>query len=755
MLKKLRQKIESINWEDAAELSWWVKFVRRQVKLYFYIIRELVHDRCLQQAAALTFTTLLSLVPLFAVAFSLYRSFAGMEGLADRAQNAVFQYMLARPLLEGMPGQEAEVGEMVEPVETMSGPELLGAAWERAERGEGPASFRLYTAALEAEADPERVRDGLSMVRLSAASTARRFLGGLSPEVRRLYFGAAGIPPPAEAGRPGAVPPQTDKAMELFRAGQYSEALSALESAEQEGAAAEETRARAARIYRSWAEALVQQGKLIEAAEHYEAALKNWTDVLVLKSLDGEPARLAVEKRRELRGELGDLLLRLGKEKADLYESLKEGERTAPRKALREALEDLEKAALLLDRSSEPNTALAELLWEESGRQQEARHHYKLALRKEGGTAARGLSLAAADYIRRFVDKVGRARIGIVATLFLIVAATSLLNTTEKTLNHIWKVSERRPFWIRFTSFWTLICLGPVLIGTAIWVQEKLGGYVTVTFTRMPVLGAAVRGLMAVGQYVVPFLMTWLLLLALYKFLPHTRVQFRSAAWGAALGAVLVELARPMFALYVVHAVKYQRIYGSLGVIPIFLLWLWLLWVIVLFGAEVAFTMQNLSLLRYHDKLRRLSDAFVDRHLAARIMMYVSREFWETGEPVTAGRLGEILQITPEEAADAANRLVNLGLLTPVGDQRDQFHPARDLSRLRLSDVLNITERFGVESRSSLPENQPYEEKLEAAFREASRAEEEALAGRTFRDLLEECEQERDKWPHRRTEEGS
>ena len=89
MFGRLKEWAESVRWEDATELSWWVKLVRSQARLYFYILRELVRDRCLQQAAALTFTTLLSLVPLLAVAFSLYRSFAGIEGVADRAQDAI------------------------------------------------------------------------------------------------------------------------------------------------------------------------------------------------------------------------------------------------------------------------------------------------------------------------------------------------------------------------------------------------------------------------------------------------------------------------------------------------------------------------------------------------------------------------------------------------------------------------------------------------------------------------------------------
>ncbi|MCK4374611.1 MAG: YihY/virulence factor BrkB family protein, partial [Candidatus Brocadiae bacterium] len=290
---------------------------------------------------------------------------------------------------------------------------------------------------------------------------------------------------------------------------------------------------------------------------------------------------------------------------------------------------------------------------------------------------------------------------------------------------------------------------GPLLIGTTIWVQDRLGRYVALAFGQMPVLGGIIKAATVAGQFVLPFLTTWLVLMAVYKFLPHTRVRFGSAAWGAFLASLLLHGARPLFSLYVLKAVKYERIYGSLGAVPIFLLWIWLLWIIVLFGAEVCFTIQNVGLLRYRDKLHRLSSIFIDRCLAARIMMYVAREFWETGKPATANRLAEILQTTTEEAVDAAGRLVRLGLLTPVGEQRDAFHPARDLSKLKLSEVLGITDRFRDESRSARPEDKPYEDRLERAFRLAIESQDKALQDMTFRDLLQQCEEERNKWPRR------
>lgn len=171
-----------------------------------------------------------------------------------------------------------------------------------------------------------------------------------------------------------------------------------------------------------------------------------------------------------------------------------------------------------------------------------------------------------------------------------------------------------------------------------------------------------------------------------------------------------------------------------------FLLWIWLPWMIVLFGAEVAFTSQHVGLLGCRDKLQRLSNFFIDGRLAARVMMHVAREFRQTGKPVSGDQLAEILEVVPEEAVDAARRLVRLGLLTPVGDDEDEFHPARDLSKLELSEVLSIADRFRDVSRSKHDADAAYEGRLEQAFGGAREGQNCALSGLTFRDLLLECE---------------
>jgi YihY family inner membrane protein len=745
LLKKIRQLVDDIRWDEAASARWWVTLARRQVRLYIYIARETVQDRCLRQAAALTFTTLLSLVPLFAVAFSVFRGFEAFEGLEQRAQRAIFETMLAAPLMGG--GAErtdwnVASDEMPDlPPEEVTAEEILAQAEDLPRQSKARQAARLYLEALRRGADPAEVRNALSTLYFGSPASTRRLVGSISEDLEREYANAARVPDTSPKAQPWKGYQHYSEALSLQDHLNYEAALEQLRKAEAEGFLRIKTRMALAEIRRIQAQKHRKEGRHREASTLYQTAARLTTDALFLSrpTAQNKVLRRVIDEHNGLLRELGEVFLALGHQKFDLYQKLKEKTSEDPSETIEEAIDILRKASRQLEHTPEAHATLADALWAK-GDVEEARRQYKLAAESSRTGAARGFSLAVADYIRRLVDRASSAGLGILGVIVLIGAATSLFSTVEKTLNGIWQVSQKRPLWIKFTAFCTLIWLGPAMIAVSILVREKLGQQAAATFIGIPGLETLFRFIAAMGNYVLPLVTVWLVLLAIYKFIPHTTVHFGPAAWGAFVGAVLVQIARPGFGLYVNNAIKYEKIYGSLGAIPIFLLWLWLLWVLVLFGAEVAFTVQNIGLLRFRERLHRLSGLFIDRYLAARIMMYVAREFWRNSQPMTVEKLAEILQMPPEEAANSAHRLVKLGLLTPVGEEQDQFHPARDLSQLTLMDVLSITDRFRWDSRSRRDEDSVWENKLEEVFDSAIEAQEEALRDMTFRDLMAECE---------------
>jgi len=743
MWQRLRNFIEERHWERAADPSSWAAFFQRWVRITFYVLREFTHNRCLQQAAALTFTTLVSLVPLLAVAFSFFGSFPAFQGLEERTEQAIFETILATPLVEGLSagGRESVEAPAESQLAEQTPEELLRLADGLPRYSGAEKAMRLYLAAWERGAPVERIRRGISELHFRRDTTFEDVRAAAGDRRLKEYRRAA---LPADLTEE-----QSRQGREAYREGvalgqreQYAEALAALQEAEQRGYSFINTRRLAAELQMRFAQGVAQSGDLARALDLCGQALAGSTDVLLLEgaALTDRIRRETIALHNKALSRYGEMLLALGERQLEAHgENAGEQPANVAPSAIGDAIKNLRKAALVLEHDSDPHVKLGAAL-RAAGRTEEADQEYELAATKIKGAAARGFSVAAAEYLHDFIQQVGRAEIGVLGVVFLLVTSISLLNTIEKTFNQIWNVSEKRPFWIKFTSYCTLLWLGPMLIGISILLSEKFSQWLEVTVDYQTAAGKVLTLFMAASGRLLPFITVALALLALYAFIPHTRVRPSSALWGALAAGVLIQLARPLFGIYIGYAVTYQKVYGSLAVIPVFLLWLWLLWLIVLLGAEIAFTAQNLSLLRYHDKLKRLSDLFIDRFLAARIMMYVGREFYNAGRPITVDDLAQTLQITAEEAADAARRLARLGLLTPVGAELSGYHPGKDLSALTLNEILSISDHFCDDSRSARPEDKRYEEQLEKVFRTARDSQREALGGRSLREFLQECE---------------
>ena len=170
-----------------------------------------------------------------------------------------------------------------------------------------------------------------------------------------------------------------------------------------------------------------------------------------------------------------------------------------------------------------------------------------------------------------------------ISILIMLFSALSMMISIEDRLNRIWRVHQPRRWGSRLLLYWAALTLGPILVG---------GGIAATSYvTAMPLLNVASDQIHTIGSSLLttlPFLVTFFTLWLMYAVIPNARVSRRDAAIGALLGAVLFEIARWGFAQFVGHANNYQQIYGKLAIIPIFLLWIYLSWVIVILAASIA-----------------------------------------------------------------------------------------------------------------------------------------------------------------------
>jgi len=182
-------------------------------------------------------------------------------------------------------------------------------------------------------------------------------------------------------------------------------------------------------------------------------------------------------------------------------------------------------------------------------------------------------------YLIRFVENAtNMTSLGLVA-LFLV--ALLLISSIDHTLNHIWRVRKNRRQLFSFSIYGVVLTLGPVLIGTSLLTTSYL--FSLTGFEENTQL--AVRKLFLAF---LPYLASFSSFLLIYLLVPHTRVHFWSALSGAMIASVLFEISKSAFAFYFIHFPVYKDIYGALAIIPLLFVWVFISWVVILVGAQVA-----------------------------------------------------------------------------------------------------------------------------------------------------------------------
>ena len=162
---------------------------------------------------------------------------------------------------------------------------------------------------------------------------------------------------------------------------------------------------------------------------------------------------------------------------------------------------------------------------------------------------------------------------------FLAAVSLLLIRNVDATLNRIWRIKKKRPMMISFAVYWMVLSLGPVLLGASIGVTSYIVSLVSFADQGIPGFSGFLLKLL-------PYIISMIGFIMLYTLVPNTRVPFRAAIPGALFAAMLFELTKKGFALYISHFPSYEVIYGALATIPILFVWVYLSWVVVLLGAE-------------------------------------------------------------------------------------------------------------------------------------------------------------------------
>lgn len=199
------------------------------------------------------------------------------------------------------------------------------------------------------------------------------------------------------------------------------------------------------------------------------------------------------------------------------------------------------------------------------------------------------------NYLEQFIANT--KKMTFVGIIGLIVTSLLLINSINNALNRIWRTKRKRSFMYNLTMYWTILTLGPILAGSSVAVSSYI--------FSLKWLSTAASGdlLLSTLPFIISIVGFWLL----YSIIPTESIPFKEAAIGALVAAILFEIGKRAFALYVTSFPTYQLIYGVVSSIPIMLVWIYCSWCIVLFGAEFAATLTDFNkqrkvLLKYSPK---------------------------------------------------------------------------------------------------------------------------------------------------------
>jgi YihY family inner membrane protein len=298
-------------------------------------------------------------------------------------------------------------------------------------------------------------------------------------------------------------------------------------------------------------------------------------------------------------------------------------------------------------------------------------------------------------YVERFKKEAGSGTRG--GFLILMITSVFLINGLEMIFNNVWHIRRNRPAAWRILSYTAMTVLIPLLFGLSIYmtaqvqvasVERALSD--SLVFKHIPLFRPTWGLIKDLG---IPIATVWVLFLAMYKFLPNTKVETSSALVGSLAAAVLFESAKWGFSFFTARMVESRQIYwGPIGIFIVFLVWVYLIWYIVLFCAQLTYVIQN-----YRYVLRTTSDLkgrFGNAYLACRLMLEIGKRHYAGEQVPTVRELAAQLRIEVPRIQGILASLTDANLVilgatnTRNSDYEEIYVPGRDLGAITVSEVV-------------------------------------------------------------------
>jgi len=271
------------------------------------------------------------------------------------------------------------------------------------------------------------------------------------------------------------------------------------------------------------------------------------------------------------------------------------------------------------------------------------------------------------QYLSEFSNQARKLSVAGVA--IILVTALLMLSNIEKTFNHIWATTGGRKGLAGFLVYWAILSLGPLLLAVGMIMSTYLMSL------RLVVAEVDSLGVVALLFSYLPWLLTWLAFTLLYVAVPNCKVRVVYALFGGLITTLLFETAKALFGQLVANSI-YTNVYGAFAVIPLFLIWIYLLWVLILFGAELV---RSLETFQYEGRDAELPDL-----LAVLIILWQCWRRQQKGRSLS-DRSMSIVGLNVEQWRRLRNILLSQRILEKTAS--GHYVMIRDADTIRLADI--------------------------------------------------------------------
>jgi membrane protein len=327
--------------------------------------------------------------------------------------------------------------------------------------------------------------------------------------------------------------------------------------------------------------------------------------------------------------------------------------------------------------------------------------------------------------IMEFVENVQGTLLGTIGFVFLLYSVISMIQKVEDAFNFVWHVERPRSLARRLSEYTVVMIVGPVVAVIAMGLLASVEASAVVA--RLSGMAGAPAG---TRLHVAPYLLIVALFMFIYSYMPNTRVEARAAFTGALFAGVLWATLGAIFTRVLVYSAKTLVIYAGFAVVLLFLVWIYISWLILMLGAQLAFYVQHPEHLRSGHSEIPMTGALRER-LALCVMYLVGQRFASGGDRWTVNDLAERLNVPGIVINEIVTELEDHSLVLTAEDE--SIAPARDLESIALGSIFDAIRHETPDPRRPKPRAVREADTIANLADDALRR---SVAGQTLRDLV-------------------